>query len=255
MTTPTLPRAGARNKSQFAAASPASSFDSILSVVSERYTTRVDGLADAYRELGQGKAREVAGKVFEHLVDDVVGRLGARYGAKEGKTDYVTNCYGKRTRKVQVDRHLFRDGERLGFVECKTYLDASYLQRFVMNAKELIHALGGRGKVGHLRFGILAGQNALDDESLEYFAEMLREETGVEMRVFFLNAGMRSSKRPLYREKFPIVADELREFVDWIESAPVTPAASKAVSGSLPRQKTRTATRRVRSAKALTAVA
>lgn len=192
------------------------SIGGIVSVIKSRYDSRVLALKKVYDEKNQGAVRSATGKVFEHFVDDVVESLGSGYSVKDGTSDKIISSFGGHRRGVQVDRHIFLNGRRTAFVECKTYLDAAYMQRFVLNVIEIVHALGPANVKG-VKFAVLAGQDAIATETLVYLRAMAAERAGVEVEVFFVNAVKRTSTNPIYAGCFPLLENSTAAFVKFLK--------------------------------------
>lgn len=179
-------------------------------LVKRRYNERLKGF-DKALAVSQGAVRAHSGRLFEDMVVDVADSVGAL--AIKGDDDMLHPTIGDHTKNLQVDKHIFRDGERHSFVECKTYLDASFLTRAVLNFMEINTTLDN----ADVEFGILAGQNAVADETLDYYIALLKHYTGKTMRVWFVNdVKKRVSSKPIAEARFGLDPVEVQSFIDFL---------------------------------------
>ena len=103
-------------------------------------------------------------------------------------------------------------------VESKTYLDACYLKRAVMDFIELDQSPDVPEWV---EYAIFAGQNAVGKDAFAYYPAFFNKITGKEVSIFFVNPyRKRSSARSIYNEKYrddfkldPVVYNE---FIAWL---------------------------------------
>jgi len=181
-----------------------------VTLVKRRYNERLKGF-DKALAVSQGAVRAHSGRLFEDMVVDVADSVGAL--AIKGDDDMLHPTIGDNTKNLQVDKHIFRDGKRHSFVECKTYLDASFLTRAVLNFMEINTTLEN----ADVEFGILAGQNAVADETLDYYIALLKHYTGKTMRVWFVNdVKKRTSANPIATARFGLDTDEVQSFIDFL---------------------------------------
>ena len=179
-------------------------------LVKRRYNERLKGFNEALA-VSQGAVRAHSGRLFEDMVVDVSDSVGAL--AIKGDDDMLHPVIGDHTKNLQVDKHIFRNGTRHTFVECKTYLDASFLTRAVLNFMEINTTLDN----ADVEFGILAGQNAVADDTLDYYIALLKHYTGKTMRVWFVNdVKKRVSSKPIAEERFGLDMAEVQSFIDFL---------------------------------------
>ena len=183
----------------------------------DQYNQEVDALPSQH-EISGGAARYGSGKVFENLTKRTC--VGVELEPK--KNDYKKSKKtrsGKQLKKLQVDWHVYKDGLLKYLIECKTYLDACYLKRFIDDALDLHLSPEVPDDV---EFAILAGQNACSITSYEYNIEKFFDLTGKEIQVFFVNPQRkRNSKRGIYkaefRRDFDIDMGEYNRFEGWLQ--------------------------------------
>jgi hypothetical protein len=188
-----------------------------LTAIAELYETEVDKLPQTHFELGGGAARSESGLVYENLIERTctVLDLDAR------KNDYkkTEEVDGTCLKNLQVDKHIYRDGLMVKAVESKTYLDACYLKRAVMDFIELEQSPEVPDDVD---YAIFAGQNACGKDAFTYYQAFFKKITGKEVKIFFVNpTRKRSSSRPIYneeyREDFKLDKVVYNEFIEWLK--------------------------------------
>lgn len=184
-------------------------------------------LFSIYQMYGQGAARDASGKLYEGLIDECIRQIGNGIVSKVGTTDYLSvkyehpggELFQAEVNNIQVDRHIWKNGKRLGFIEAKTYLDAPYLKRAVSDLLEIKHALELIGEpTKTLKYIVFAGQNAIADntrrvqEARFWTESALRKEDRVKLEIVFVHASKRSSSNPIYANCFPIDYVSLLDF-------------------------------------------
>ena len=187
-----------------------------LTAIAERYETEVDKLPQTHFELGGGAARSESGLVYENLIE----RTCAALDLDARKNDYkkTEEVNGTCLKNLQVDKHIYRNGVMVKAVESKTYLDACYLKRAVMDFIELEQSPEVPEWV---EYAIFAGQNACGKDAFAYYQAFFKKMTGKEVKIFFVNPSRkRSSSRPIYNEEyrqdFKLDTVVYNEFIDWL---------------------------------------
>ena len=188
-----------------------------LTAIVERYETEVDKLPQTHFELGGGAARSESGLVYENLIE----RICAALDLDARKNDYkkTEEVNGACLKNLQVDKHIYRNGLMVKAVESKTYLDACYLKRAVMDFIELEQSPEVPDNVD---YAIFAGQNACGKDAFAYYQAFFKKITGKEVKIFFVNPSRkRSSSRPIYkeeyREDFKLDKVVYNEFIEWLK--------------------------------------
>jgi len=188
-----------------------------LALIAERYESDVDQLPQTHTELGGGAARAASGLVYENLIERTCSALGLDARKNDYKRTEVVN--GTCLKNLQVDKHIYRNGVMVKAVESKTYLDACYLKRAVMDFIELDQSPDVPEWV---EYAIFAGQNAVGKDAFAYYPAFFNKITGKEVSIFFVNPyRKRSSVRSIYNEKYrddfkldPVVYNE---FIAWLK--------------------------------------
>tara|TARA_S200002703_G_C3783592_1_gene241535 strand:+ start:304 stop:945 length:642 start_codon:yes stop_codon:yes gene_type:complete len=188
-----------------------------LTAIAERYESEVDKLPQTHFELGGGAARSESGLVYENLIE----RTCAALDLDARKNDYkkTEEVNGTCLKNLQVDKHIYRNGLMVKAVESKTYLDACYLKRAVMDFIELDQSPEVPDNVN---YAIFAGQNACGKDAFAYYQAFFKKITGKEVKIFFVNPSRkRSSSRPIYkeeyREDFKLDKVVYNEFIEWLK--------------------------------------
>ena len=183
----------------------------------EQYETEVDELPAAHAKSG-GSARSASGLVYENLVESTCDEL--ELDAKKNDYYVTEEIDGIQIDTLQVDWHIYKLGLLRYFVECKCYLDACYLMRAIINMIEL-HNSPDNNNRDNVKYAILAGQNAIKDDTLVYYSAFFKKQTGKELKVFFVNPQVkRDSNKPIYkaefRQNFKLDSVVYNEFIDWL---------------------------------------
>jgi hypothetical protein len=136
------------------------------------------------------------------------------------KNDYkrTEEVNGHCLKNLQVDWHVYKDGKMTKAIESKTYLDACYLKRAVMDFIELEQSPEVPDNV---EYAIFAGQNACGKDAFAYYPAFFKKITGKEVKIFFVNpTRKRSSSRPIYNElyqnDFKLDSTVYNEFINWL---------------------------------------
>lgn len=182
------------------------------------YESEVDKLAIVHSELGGGQARNESGLVYENLIKRTCDALGL----VPKKNDYkkTEEVDGSCLSNLQVDWHIYNKGVMTHAVESKTYLDACYLKRAIMDFIELDNSPDVPNNV---KYAIFAGQNACGREAFAYYQAFFTKITGKVVSIIFVNPQRkRSSSRaiynPQYRSDFRLDLNNYNQFIDWLNN-------------------------------------
>ena len=188
-----------------------------FTAIAERFETEVDKLPQTHFELGGGAARSESGLVYENLIERTCTTLNLDARRNDYKKTEEVN--GTCLKNLQVDKHIYRNGMMVKAVESKTYLDACYLKRAVMDFIELEQSPEVPDDV---EYAIFAGQNACGNDAFAYYQAFFKKITGKEVQIFFVNPiRKRSSSRPIYkqeyREDFKLDMVVYNKFIEWLK--------------------------------------
>ena len=188
-----------------------------FTAIAERFETEVDKLPQTHFELGGGAARSESGLVYENLIERTCTILNLDARRNDYKKTEEVN--GTCLKNLQVDKHIYRNGMMVKAVESKTYLDACYLKRAVMDFIELEQSPEVPDDV---EYAIFAGQNACGNDAFAYYQAFFKKITGKEVQIFFVNPiRKRSSSRPIYkqeyREDFKLDMVVYNKFIEWLK--------------------------------------
>ena len=171
--------------------------------VFENYQNRVDNLYNIYKTDGARKCANESGAVFENFVDDVVTQIPH---LKSLKNDYLTvECDGEVMENVQVDRHIRRvvDNVIRMVVESKTYLDACYCKRAVVDFMEIAESPEVSDDV---EFVIVTGQVTIAKKTFDYYQAFCKNIL-VEISKFLLLMRRKNviAKNLYIKKSFPLI--------------------------------------------------
>ena len=188
-----------------------------LSAIVERYEFDVDRLPQIHANQGGGQSRAESGLVYENLIQRTCPALG--YDARKNDYKKTEAVDGHCLKNLQVDYHVYVDGIMTKAIESKTYLDACYLKRAVMDFIELDQSPEVPDDVD---YAIFAGQNACGADAFAYYPAFFNKMTGKSVEIFFVNPSRkRSSARPIYvekfREDFKLDLTVYNEFAEWLK--------------------------------------
>ena len=182
----------------------------------ESYYKELDELPSIHQSGGGGDARNASGLLYENLIKRICDWLGL--DAK--KNDYVKTeeVNGYCLKNLQVDWHVYKNKKMTKLIESKTYLDACYLKRAILDFIELDQS---PDVPDDAEYAIFAGQNACGDAAFSYYPAFFKKITGKEVKIFFVNpTRKRSSSRPIYKKEFRGLfnLDEVvyNEFIQWL---------------------------------------
>lgn len=182
----------------------------------EKYEADVDDLPRIHNELGGGKARNASGLVYENLIKNTCESLGLTPKKNDYKKTEEVN--GTCLNNLQVDWHVYKGNVLKYLIESKTYLDACYLKRAVMDFIELENSPEVPDDV---EYAIFAGQSCVGKDAFSYYQAFFTKLTGKKINIFFVNPQKRrSGSRPIYkesvREDFILNEDVFTSFVQWM---------------------------------------
>ena len=184
----------------------------------KQYNKEVDALPEIHQQGGGGNARNASGLVYENLIKRTCDSLGL--DAK--KNDYVKTeeVNGYCLSNLQVDWHVYKNNNMKKAIESKTYLDACYLKRAILDFIELDQSPDVPDNV---EYAIFAGQNACGDAPFAYYPAFFKKITGKDVKIFFVNPQRkRSSKRAIYieeyRNDFDLDNGVYNSFIDWLQA-------------------------------------
>ena len=187
----------------------------MMTTIVEQYNKEVDALPEIHHQGGGGNARNASGLVYENLIKRTCDKL--ELDAK--KNDYVKTeeVNGYSLKNLQVDWHVYKIKDDQ-LIESKTYLDACYLKRAILDFIELDQS---PDVPDDAEYAIFAGQNACGDAAFSYYPAFFKKITGKEVKIFFVNpTRKRSSSRPIYKKEFRGLfnLDEMvyNEFIQWL---------------------------------------
>jgi len=99
----------------------------------------------------EGEIREAAGNLVEKVLQNIFDSINEYFPdlkivSKVGSTDFLSKeiIYKGRNvtfNKIQVDRHVWVKGERVCFIENKTYLDSCYYDRALADFRKIAQPL------------------------------------------------------------------------------------------------------------------
>ena len=187
-----------------------------LQTIVESYNQDVDELPKLHREHGGGMARNGSGLVYENLIKRTCSAL--ELDAKKNDYKRTEEVNGHCLKNLQVDWHVYKNNKMVKAIESKTYLDACYLKRAVMDFIELEQSPEVPDDV---EYAVFAGQNACGKDAFAYYPAFFKKITGKDVKIFFVNPNRkRSSSRPIYDEKcrddFDLDMGVYNGFIQWL---------------------------------------
>ena len=188
-----------------------------LQTIVESYNQDVNELPKLHRDHGGGMARNGSGLVYENLIKRTCSAL--ELDAKKNDYKRTEEVNGHCLKNLQVDWHVYKNNKMVKAIESKTYLDACYLKRAVMDFIELEQSPEVPDDV---EYAIFAGQNACGKDAFAYYPAFFKKITGKEVKIFFVNPSRkRSSSRPIYkeehREDFNLDNGVYNKFIEWLQ--------------------------------------
>lgn len=209
--------------------------DNILECVRQTYDKEQSNLVEiGLHHTTEGEIRYAAGELVERILQSIFNELNkylpdkiiSNVGKRDGLNKEIFYKGQKHIIKgLQVDRHVWYKGQRLAFIENKTYLDACYYDRALADFRKIIHALVQNNiNPQDCLFIVFAGQKAASDNTLLAYEgdfwndtkAIMNAEFGIEpISIFFLQ-NTRSSAKPLYKIKHPLNEINILKFIDII---------------------------------------
>lgn len=153
-----------------------------------------------------GKMRASTGSIFETVAQAVIYAVDPSIVCKHNDYIILESTPGSGLfNKVQVDLHLYKDGELMALVEAKTYLDKSMLTRAVAEFGYI------REEFPSVPAAVFMGQIATDIERLEWMQDRHNFAT------FTVNqTKQRRSDAPLFKTCDPLDEQALQQFAQWV---------------------------------------
>lgn len=174
-------------------------------------------MPNLYLTEGAGKARNASGMIFENLIHRICNDNG--YEARKNDYKKTEEIEGISLKNLQVDNHIYQHNVMKKASECKTYLDSCYLKRAVIDFIELNNSPEVPDDV---EYAIIAGQECVSKDSLNYYCAYFKKMTGKEVKIFIINKfKKRNAKKAIYMKKFnddfQLDIQEVEEFVKWLK--------------------------------------
>ena len=178
-----------------------------LSII-ESYNQDITELPKLHKEYGGGMARNGSGLVYENLIKRTCTALDL--DAKKNDYKKTEEVNGYCLKNLQVDWHVYKNGQMTKAIESKTYLDACYLKRAVMDFIELEQSPEVPDNV---EYAIFAGQNACGKEHLHiipHFSKNNRKE----VKIFFVNPHAKGHQHDQYITNcFKMILNLIQQFI------------------------------------------
>jgi hypothetical protein len=159
------------------------------------YNTTLIECRTHYENGNMGMVRSTMGSMVENWVniifDDINSKHQYRGEIRKGESDRIpiTNSFGT-TIGMQVDRHIYIDGELRCVIECKTYLDRSMM----------IRANDDIGRIKKYKDGVKGYIFSLENAVASDAERFIREE-GILDGVFYLTHGKRSPIKQVWLDE------------------------------------------------------
>lgn len=184
----------------------------------EIYNNSIKKLPETHKMLGGGKARNSSGEIFETFIKNICESRNLVALKNDYKRAEPIN--GVSLTNLQVDRHIYLDGVMIRAIESKCYLDTCYLKRAVMDFTELTKSPDVPQNV---EYAILAGQECVSDNSLNYYRSYFKHKTNKDLNIFIINKHKkRNATRAIYMEQynkdFEIDEQEVLKLVKWLQT-------------------------------------
>lgn len=162
-----------------------------------------------------GSARYSSGILYENLIKNILENCNLIGKKNDYKRTEEVN--GQCLKNLQVDWHVYKNNKMIKAIESKTYLDACYLKRAVMDFIELEHSPEVPDDV---EYCIFAGQNACGKDAFAYYPAFFKKITGKDLKIFFMHDSKRKSNKGIYKQEnrhlFELNKNSLNEFVQWL---------------------------------------
>ena len=179
--------------------------DKVIKEVSKCYDKEQAALAKiGLQHNTEGEIRYAAGVLVEHILQNIIDTINsflqkAKLDSKVGSSDFLSketfykgNTYVNK--RIQVDRHVWYNNERIAFIENKTYLDSCYYDRALADFKKICQSLlQAKKDPCECLFIVFAGQKACKENTiLTYEAEfwhdmknIMHKDYGIEPKIIY----------------------------------------------------------------------
>ena len=177
--------------------------------VIDHYTRSVAPLNEQYKNTlnAGGKMRGTVGKLYEDIAQGIVYSVDPTLEVKHNDYILIESRGGQYYKKVQVDLHVYKDGELVCVIECKTYLDSSMLDRACSEFDKI------RRVYPNIPAAVFTGQFDVKHETYDWFKDECEFET------FVVNqTKQRDSNNPIYKTCDPLDTQSLHSFADWVRN-------------------------------------
>lgn len=176
-----------------------------INEIIEFYNSEIKDIKNKYTQIGQGATRDLMGNLYQNICKKIIHAVDKDLHVK--KNDYLTlRSKSKKysLNKIQVDWHVYRDNDLLMIIECKTYLDASFLKRAIDDFETIRKIKKSVPSV------IFSGQNAVGKNAWGFYNDEYDFDS------FFINTEKRRSKNPVYKSCNPLDEEEIRRFAEYV---------------------------------------
>ena len=182
--------------------------------VINNYNSTLTECFNHYNSGEKGMIRSTMGSMVENWVNIIFNDINSQHGfrgeIRSGHADRVTitNEYGT-TMGMQVDRHIYIDGELKCVIECKSWLDRCMMIR----ANDDIGRL--KKYKGDIKGYIFSLENCVKAESERFIME-----EGILDNVFYLTDGKHSGTKQVWFPQHykPLNVNKLQLFYNSIQS-------------------------------------
>ena len=180
-------------------------FDSVIA----HYEQSVAPLNEQYTNTlnAGGKMRGTVGKLYEDIAQGIVYSVDPTLVVKHNDYILIESKGGHHYKKVQVDLHVYKDGELVCVIECKTYLDSSMLDRACSEFDKI------RRVYPNVPAAVFTGQFDVKEETYAWFKDEC------EFQTFIVNqTKQRDSNNPIYKSCDPLDQRVMQDFADWVSN-------------------------------------
>lgn len=188
-----------------------------LNFIIDAYNAEVKDLPRIHKEYGGGKARNASGVIFENFIRSLC--VNNSLTAKKNDYKRTAEINGIFLKNLQVDKHIYKNNVMKKAVEGKSYLDLCYLKRAVLDFIELDTSPDVPDDV---EYAILAGQECVSKDSLDYYSAYFKKMTSKDLNLFVINTQKRRNpKKAIYMKEynmhFQLDIKEVNRFVEWLQ--------------------------------------
>jgi hypothetical protein len=172
-------------------------YQQTLAPLHEQYTNTVNQ---------GGQMRGTVGKLYEDIAQGIVYAVDPTLVVKHNDYIMIESRGGSYHKKVQVDLHVYKEGELLCVIECKTYLDSSMLDRACSEFEKIRRVYPG------VPCAVFSGQFDVAEETYGWFQDECAFST------FIVNTTTkRDSTNPIFKSCDPLNQQTMQEFAEWIQ--------------------------------------